>query len=337
MSDFPVIAGLKIFIILDVVISWIAVGGNALIIWALLSPKNKKKKDTTVFIICGQATADLLAGLCSGSFGIASLSNDRFPGRGNFSNGTGFFRGETIWRGRFCTLNGFLLHLISFASIYTILLIAWERYCAIVRPLKARISLQILLMHFTIIWVVGIFFASVPIFTHEYVLQTPGAFCYGLIGPNVASTITCIAILFASSCIVILYSRMSKHVIDAFKGRLQGKEGAISKQFITIILCFMICWLPAGSDFFLGMIGNEVVKSKLFVQFLRPLSYLLCTGNSAVNPLLYIFMNKMVKRVVFHQVKGLSFPTFRKYHKRKIRKGRNVIIYCQPRSKLILK
>jgi len=309
-SSFPLIAGnFYMFVVkCATVVAWIAVLGNGLVLWALLSSKKNGRNEITNLIICAQAAIDFLSGLLTGCFGIFSSALHHFPGAAYPSKGEHFYEGETLWRGPLCTLYGYFLHLICFNSIFTLSLIAWERYCSVARPLKGRMSKKSLFRYCVSIWACGMVFAAVPAWRGEYVLHEPGAFCYGLIGPNVTATITCIAILSSSGCINFLYSRMYVQVIEAFKGRMKSKENEISKQFLVIIICFMGCWLPAGIDFFLGMIGNKTIKAHTFVHFVRPLSYLLCTGNSAVNPLLYIFMNKKVKKIVYLHVLHLVLP-----------------------------
>jgi len=309
-SSFPLISGTFYTFVVEsaTVIAWVAVLGNGLVLWALLSSKKHGRNEITNLIICAQAATDLLSGLLTGCFGIFSSAFHHFPGVAYQSKGEHFYEGKTLWRGPLCNLYGYFLHFICFTSIFTLSLIAWERYCSVARPLKGRMSKKSLLRYCVSMWACGVVFAAVPVWRGEYVLHEPGAFCYGLIGPNVTATITCIAILSSSGLINFLYSRMYAQVIAAFKGRMKSKENEISKQFLTIIICFMVCWLPAGIDFFLGMIGNQNIKTHTFVHFVRPLSYLLCTGNSALNPLLYIFMNKKVKKIVYLHVLRLVLP-----------------------------
>jgi len=308
MVSFPRIVGDfdKVVVQTATVIAWVAVFGNSLVLWALLSSKKSGNREITILIICAQATADLVSGLLTGTFGIFSSYLNHFPGQANMTVGINFYSGTYIWRGPWCTLYGYFLHLVCFTSIGTLVLISWERYCSIARPLKSRLSKTNLFKLCAAIWAFGLLFAAIPALKNEYVLHEPGAFCYRQIGPNTTSTLTCMFILLFSACICALYSRMYKHVVDAFKGTMKSKETEVSIQFLTIIICFLACWLPAGIDFFLGMIGNKVVNEQNFVLFIRPLSYVLCTGNSAVNPLLYIFMNKKVKRIVSQRVWNLG-------------------------------
>jgi len=305
MVSFPPIAACFSQVIAVAATSLACIGcfGNGLILWALLSSKRRGGHEVTNLIICAQAAVDLLSGLLTSCFGIISISLHHFPGAAFPSSEVHFFSETTIWRSPLCTFNGYCLHFVSFISIYTVVLIAWERYCSVSRPLRRRrLTQRCLLKCLFVIWTSGAIFAAVPIWKSEYVLHEPGAFCYGLIGPNVTSTITCVAILTSSACTCALYSRMYLHVLEAFRGRSINQEFEISKQFFTIIACFTGCWLPAGIDFFLGMIGVTIIKKNTFIHFARPIFFLLCTGNSAITPLLYIFMNKKVKHIVYQHV-----------------------------------
>jgi len=246
MEDaFPSIEGdfNKSVVILSTFLGWFAFSSNSLILWALFSSREKYSRDTTLYIIGLQALADLLIGLLNGSFGIYSATYHRFPGVAYSSIGTYYFAESTVWRGPACTLYAFLFHLFNFLSLYILVLTSWERYCSIERPFAARLTLKNLLKYFVVIFCAGILLSAFPIWTRQYALHTP-AFCYVILGPTSTTTAAFLVILLAISCIFLLYSKMHRNVVHAFRHIHSNRENEISRQFFTIIACFMLCWMP---------------------------------------------------------------------------------------------
>jgi len=311
MLGFPLITDRILLNILWVktVGGWIAIFGNIVILCAILLSKNKKMKAISPYLICAQAVPDLLLGMLVGFTGVATIRGSKFPGEASCQI---IDKDKTLWYGGVCTMFGFFVHSFCFASIYTLVLITWERYKSVTQPLKPKVSARVLAKLYLFVWLASFIFASIPFFGKGYVLQKSGGECYGYGGPGVVTTIVVFSELVATNYLIVAYTKMFFVIRKSFQCANAGRktkgltaEQKIAKQFFMIVACFMQCWFVALLGWMSAMIGYN---DDPHVKWLEILGFMLGTLHSALGPFLIISINKHIRLAVIDLL-GISTLT----------------------------
>ena len=203
-----------------------------------------------------------------------------------------------------CKLIHFLLDLSSAVSIQSLVLIAVDRFGAVVFPLRSPLISSKLCPFFILVtWIVAAALNSPHLFVWKLVDDQGWLACewrwkevFGQ-SSSVSSYYLSIFIVvyFVSLClIIILYLKillkLKSHKIpgeQSVSAREQRakRERNVLKMSIAIVLAFAVCWLPLQIFWFLTIFSSShsTMKSSCGFQYFRsiafPLAYLYCATN----------------------------------------------------------
>lgn len=69
------------------------------------------------------------------------------------------------------------------------------------------------------------------------------------------------------------------------------REQRVLLQIITMVVCYLLCWLPYGTMALISTFGEP----RLVTPEASIVPSLLAKTSTVINPIIYIFMNKQVK------------------------------------------
>ncbi|XP_063800060.1 chemerin-like receptor 1 [Pseudophryne corroboree] len=108
------------------------------------------------------------------------------------------------------------------------------------------------------------------------------------------------------SIIIICYSLVT------FKLRRSRSVSGSRRPFkviITIVICFFCFWFPLHLLSFLVIMNADISGSIWFA--LNIIAYFLCFFNSCVNPIIYVFVGRDFRKILFKSIPFLLESTFR--------------------------
>ncbi|XP_047984209.1 tachykinin-like peptides receptor 86C [Leguminivora glycinivorella] len=271
----------------------VAIGGNAIVIWIVIA--HRRMRTVTNYFLVNLSFADLM---------MASL-NCLF----NFIY---MLHSDWVFGVRYCQLSNFIANVTVAASVFTLTGISFDRYQAIVRPMRPRMSKTCSLITIAVIWVSGMLLA-VPCLlystTKEYrskgtlktacLLAWPDGlpdvsymdFVYQVLFFVVTYAVPMLGMTFFYSAMgrVLWGSRsigeLTQRQIDSIRSKRK-----VVKMFILVIVIFGICWLPYQS-YFIYTHFNPSILYKKYVQHVYLGFYWLAMANAMVNPIIYYWMN----------------------------------------------
>jgi len=109
-----------------------------------------------------------------------------------------------------------------------------------------------------------------------------------------------------------MYFYIKKCTGNVGNSRAAESEKIVAKQFFVLAVVFGVLYLPVAADFFIVLVSSrERPFSRSFERF-QASAWLLAMLNGAVNPLLVISLNKVVKKSVQTRLgrmmtRGVSF------------------------------
>ncbi|XP_041357536.1 orexin receptor type 2-like [Gigantopelta aegis] len=243
---------------------------------------------------------------------------------------------ETWFLGRlFCKIAIFFQNLCVSSSVLTLCAISVERYYAICRPLKAKITSRKVGIAIAFIWMIGIIVALPNLLFME--IENTYAdidhllvYCGMSLDPNLEMIYQLFIVLSTYLVPVfimgVFYSIVSIHLWSAAAPGAQARNPRcnghhspidaqllsrrkVAKMLIAIVVIFFICYLPIHLLFiarYSGLLKEEDENHPLLpVSFL--FSHWLCYFNNAINPVIYNFMSVKF-RDEFRSVFSCSSP-----------------------------
>ncbi|XP_057370381.2 neuromedin-K receptor-like isoform X2 [Daphnia carinata] len=273
---------------------FVAIVGNTLVAWIVLA--HRRMKTVTNYFLVNLSLADLTMSLFNCIFNFTFMLNSHWP-----------------FGGFYCTVNNFIANVTVAASVFTLVAISFDRYIAIVYPLRPRMSKCIARIAISLIWLASCILA-VPCLlysqtiSHKYSNGEVRIVCIvvwpdGL--PSVSQQdfiyniiFTVLTYLIPVSVMGVCYSRMSyilwrSQSIGELNQRqaesIQSKRKVV-RMFMVIVVLFAVCWLPYHGYFVYQFIDHQVISYK-YVQHIFLSFYWLAMSNAMINPLVYYYMN----------------------------------------------
>ncbi|XP_066506536.1 trace amine-associated receptor 13c-like [Hoplias malabaricus] len=272
------------YIFLLIVFSCISVCTVFLNLLVIISISHFKQLHTpTNLLILSLAVADLLVGLFLMPVKIMQVADSCWH------------LGEVG-----CYISPIINYLSISASLFSLVLIAVDRYIAVSDPLlyHTRITVCKMSVIITVGWSGSLFYVFMYLYFNDHFHQSQVR-CYGecVLFIKHSWVITNLIIVFVSPCsvIIILYSiifkvarRQAKAVRAVTNGvsKSQGEkvsncsETKAAKTLGIVICVYILCWIP----FFLSSLSVESVSS---LSVLWTIFGWLVYMNSSVNPLIY--------------------------------------------------
>ncbi|XP_078364566.1 QRFP-like peptide receptor [Oculina patagonica] len=200
-----------------------------------------------------------------------------------------------------CKLVPFLLYVSLAESIQSLVLIAVDRFGAVVFPLRSPL-ISSKLCHFFILatWIVAMATISPFLFTYKLVEYQGGFMCVDqwneVFGESssYANYVLAIFVVFFYTPLVliailytIIYIKLKSQTIPGEQSVNAGKqrikrERNVLKMAIAIVLGFAVCWLPFSIGFILDLFVSNI--SSCGFQYFYFIAFFMATANCAINP-----------------------------------------------------
>ncbi|KFO99740.1 Pinopsin, partial [Calypte anna] len=255
---------------------------NGLVI--VVSIKYKQLRSPLNYILVNLAVADLLVTLCGSSI---SFSN----------NISGFF----VFGRRMCELEGFMVSLTGIVGLWSLAILALERYVVVCRPLgEFQFQHHHALTGCAFTWSWALLWTTPPLLGwSSYVPEGLRTSC----GPNwytggstnnsyiLALFVTCF--VMPLSLILFSYTNLLLTLRAAVAQQresdtTQRAEREVTRMVVTMVVAFLICWLPY-TTFALVVATNRNISIQPALASLP--SYFSKTA-TVYNPIIYVFMHK---------------------------------------------
>lgn len=211
-----------------------------------------------------------------------------------------------------CKMLPFCQQVCSFCSILSLLSIAFDSFFAICLPLNNPMTRRLSRIIITSTWLIPCI-ASVPMFLANNVVESEGMLlCLEEWSPlfdSLMASRTYTVVLFILFYVVplifisvlyscVFYKIMKRKVLgnhSAKTKRLYSKSRKKAmKMFVTIVVCFALCWLPDHVTYFLITFNDEFYNCGL-PRNIDFVSVFFAYAISALNPCIYIILNKQYR------------------------------------------
>ncbi len=273
--------------------------GNTLVIYVVV--KNKRMHTVANYLICNMSIADLLITFLPMVWEIVKLMH--------YSDGT--------WpMGSFmCSFVFMCIYLSVACSILSLTTITFDRFFAIMFPMKSIMTKRLLPFLLIAIWLASTAFASPMIYAQKLKNMEGKLYCSEMwdkpFDANESPkhyTIILFVSLYAIPLLImaVLYTAIGTKL---WKRNIPGNRSAESDQYalkqkkkvikmlITIVLLFAICWFPIFLAQFLFFFSPHYLKCPgAFPQWFQFFALFLQYLSSAVNPYVYFTYSQSFRR-----------------------------------------
>jgi hypothetical protein len=270
----------------SVCLALVTIPGNLLVCYAILKDPFRELRTPFSFLILCLAMTDLLVGILMDPVSVI------------------FHLSEAL---KINLVDIRILHILYFilstASILSLGALTFDRYVAVIYPLKYKnyLSSKRSIIASVVIWLVSLGLSSVY-FKLGYIF-------YSLIFANTAVFLTFLVLLFVY---ISIYKRLHAQVnvlshrraTDTRVNRINKKklsnlkwETKVTKALVLVLLAYILCFAPACIIIY---VLNFCSKCDCeFIHWLRDLQFVIVLLNSAINPYLYAWRMPQFKKVLF--------------------------------------
>ena len=203
-----------------------------------------------------------------------------------------------------CKLNYFLVDVSASLSIQSLVLIAVDRFGAVVFPLRSPlISSKRCRFFILTTWIIAVA-ANIPnAMTYELVEHKEGMVCVHkwneVFGESLSyrNYIVSMLVVFWYVAMVLIAIFYMTVVIKLKSQNIPGEGSAngreqqsrrqknVLKMSIAIVVTFIVCWLPATIWWFLILyLSDSTVTASCGFQYFRVIAFCVAHSNSAINP-----------------------------------------------------
>jgi len=192
---------------------------------------------------------------------------------------------------------------VSFAvSVQSLVLIAVDRFGAVVYPLRSPLISSRLCSFFILVtWIVAMAFFSPFLFTFKVVKFSDGWVCFKLAWVEAFGEVSSeenyyvswyvififIPLLLITILYIIIYIKLKLQKIPGEQSanarqQRQQREGNVLKMAITVVLGFAVCWLPFAISWLLIFFVSETWSCGF--EYFGFVAYFMTRINCAMNP-----------------------------------------------------
>ncbi|XP_044284437.1 neuromedin-K receptor [Varanus komodoensis] len=264
----------------------VAVFGNVVVIWIILA--HKRMRTVTNYFLVNLAFSDA---------SVAAFNT--------LINFIYALHGEWYFGEAYCRFQNFFPITAVFASIYSMTVIAVDRYMAIIDPLKPRLSATATKVVIVSIWILA-FLLAFPQCLFSKTKVMPGrTLCYvfwpGGMKQRFTYHIIVIALVYCFPLLVmgITYTivgitlwggEIPGDTSDKYHEQLKAKRKVV-KMMIVVVLTFAVCWLPYHIYFIVTGIYENLNRWK-YIQQIYLATFWLAMSSTMYNPIIYCCLNK---------------------------------------------
>ncbi|KAK2586527.1 hypothetical protein KPH14_011419 [Odynerus spinipes] len=286
------------------IILLIATGGNIIVMWIVLA--HRRMRTVTNYFLVNLSLADLMMSLLNCAFNFIFLLNSNWP--------FGLV---------YCTINNFVAHVTVASSVFTLVVISFDRYMAIMHPLKHHMSRRRTILALILIWTISSILAIPCLLystlkTRRYSNGKTRISCYlawpdgGYLNSKTEyfynllflSMTYLIPIVIMAICYTLMGRKLwgSKSIGELTHNQKESMKSKrkVVKMFISIVTIFAICWFPY-QGFYIFLYHYRHFAGSSYVQHVYLSFYWLAMSNSMVNPIIYYWMNNRF-RVYFQLI-----------------------------------
>ncbi|XP_072259086.1 pinopsin-like [Pyxicephalus adspersus] len=268
---------------------------NLLVI--LVTMKNPQLRNPINIFILNLSFSDLLMTLC----GTTIVISTNYHGY--------FYLGE-----KFCVFQGFAVNYFGIVSLWSLTILAYERYNVVCEPVGAlKLSAQRGYQGLMFIWLFCLIWAIAPLFGWssygpEGVLTSCSIGWEERSWNNYSYLIAYFLTCFIIPVAIIAFSYGSiLHSLYKLNRKIEEQGGKTNKEeefrvvvmVLFMVLAFLICWLPY-TIFALIVVINPTLYISPFAATLP--TYFAKTS-PVYNPIIYIFLNKQHQQSLHHGAK----------------------------------
>ena len=269
----------------------VSLTGNSLI--GLIVYKTKTMRKPINFFIVNMAMSDLL------------LPISLFPWKITELQARGFWLISGPLCQALCKLAPFLTEVSTAVSIQSLVLIAVDRFGAVVFPLRSPlISTKLCRVFILAIWIVAMAIMSPYLFGFKLAENPGGLVCLGWWNEEFGAENSSLESYVLAFLIVIIYIPLvliailylaillklksqkipGEQSVNARERRAE-RERNVLKMSIAIVLVFAVCWLPFSTNLFLFYFQTDsTIISSCGFQYFGSISFFLAFSNCAINP-----------------------------------------------------
>lgn len=298
-NDFPSTNGTVTFsaivkLLMCGALTVVSLVGNTIVIFVVF--RTKTMKTNTYFLIVNMSISDLLYTVIAIPPFVILILGHPFSIHGH-------------WGTFLCKfVNGMAFGLIA-NSVLTLAAISYDRFFAIVYPLRTLRNKAYLKWIIASIWLSSALVMSPMLYAMRLQDDGNSSYCYEDWSPyfdtDKASKTYTVALfiviyLIPFTTMLIFYSFISHFLWfrkipgnsnEATKRRVMTSGRKIIRMLITILLCFIFCWLPLQIATFSIYFGDVKLPSEFFFA-----SEFLIRANGAINPMIYVVFNDNFRR-----------------------------------------
>nr|XP_060613032.1 pinopsin-like [Anolis sagrei ordinatus] len=258
---------------------------NGLVI--LVSVQYKRLRSPLNYILVNLAVADLLVTFFGSTISFAN-------------NIYGFF----VFGPTACEFEGFMVSLTGIVGLWSLAILAFERYLVICKPVgDFRFQQRHAVIGCAFTWLWSLLWTLPPLFGwSSYIPEGLRTSCgpnwYTGGSDNNSYIMTLFVTCFVTPLAMIVFSYanllLTLRAVAAQQKELettQRAEREVTRMVITMVMAFLVCWLPYAS-FAMVVATNK----DLFIQpALASLPSYFSKTATVYNPIIYVFMNKQFR------------------------------------------
>nr|BAO01084.1 neuropeptide GPCR A34 [Nilaparvata lugens] len=267
--------------------------GNTTVIWIVLA--HRRMRTVTNYFLVNLSVSDLMMSLLNCVFNFIFMLNSHWP-----------------FGSVYCTINNFVANVTVAASVFTLVAITLDRYMAIMRPLRHRMSRRRARLLIAVVWASSCLLALPCLrysqtMTRKYRNDSSRTVCFmewpdGHYPHSVTEHVYNIVFLSLTYVIPVIamavcYTVMGQELWGGSIGEQTQRQldsikskRKVVRMFSIVITIFALCWLPYHGYFIYAYHDKSVTESK-YVQHLYLGFYWLAMSHAMVNPIIYFWMN----------------------------------------------
>ncbi|KAG7187568.1 hypothetical protein KM043_016639 [Ampulex compressa] len=286
------------------VILLVATGGNVIVMWIVLA--HRRMRTVTNYFLVNLSMADLMMSLLNCAFNFIFLLNSNWP-----------------FGVIYCTINNFVAHVTVASSVFTLVVISFDRYMAIMRPLKHHMSRKRTVMTLILIWTISCLLAT-PCLLYStttsrrysngkvriscYLLWPDGGYLHSRTEYLYNLVFFGVTYLIPMAVMAVCYTMMGRKLwgsksigeLTQYQRESMRSKRKVVKMFIIVVTIFAVCWLPY-QGFFIFVYHYRHFTESSYIQHVYLSFYWLAMSNAMVNPIIYYWMNSRF-RVYFQLI-----------------------------------